>query len=94
MAGPGLVVRTGIDAATLDSLPGAISLYGGVARLRPLPAREIADVQAEASAILDQHESAFHAALERAQARGEIRTDEDLRALARFITASFHGLRL
>ena len=53
--------------------------------------KEVAEVVRHS---LDQHESAFHEALERAQARGEIRADEDLRALARFITASFHGLRL
>ncbi len=53
--------------------------------------KEIAEVVRHS---LDQHEQAFHNALERAQQRGEFAADEDLRALARFITASFHGLRI
>ena len=53
--------------------------------------REIAKVVRHS---LDQHELAFRGALLRAQQRGEIAADEDVRALARFITASFHGLRI
>jgi len=53
--------------------------------------REIAEVVRHS---LDQHELAFRGALERAQQRGEFAAGEDVRALARFITASFHGLRI
>ena len=53
--------------------------------------REVAEVVRHS---LDQHEAAFYAALERAQQRGEIAAGEDIRALARFITAAFHGLRI
>ena len=53
--------------------------------------KEVADVVRHS---LDQHELAFRGALERAQQRGEFAPGEDVRALARFITASFHGLRI
>lgn len=53
--------------------------------------KEIAEVVRHS---LDQHELAFRGALERAQQRGEIADGEDVRALARFVTASFHGLRI
>jgi TetR/AcrR family transcriptional repressor of nem operon len=53
--------------------------------------KEVAEVVRHS---LDQHELAFRGALERAQQRGEIAPGEDVRALARFITASFHGLRI
>ena len=43
---------------------------------------------------LDRIESVFRAALERAQERGEIARGSELDALARFLTASFQGLRL
>jgi TetR/AcrR family transcriptional repressor of nem operon len=39
-------------------------------------------------------ETAFHDALARAQARGEVGAAEDPRALARFLTAGIQGLRL
>ena len=53
--------------------------------------KEIAEVVRHS---LDQHELAFRGALERAQQRAEFAAGEDVRALARFITASFHGLRI
>ena len=53
--------------------------------------REMAEVVRHS---MGQHELAFHGALKRAQERGEIAAGEDVRALARFITASFHGLRI
>ena len=43
---------------------------------------------------LEQTQKTFHAALMRAAARGELAADEDLDALARFLTAGFQGLRL
>jgi TetR/AcrR family transcriptional regulator, transcriptional repressor for nem operon len=43
---------------------------------------------------LERTQKAFHAALLRAAARGELAADEDLDALARFLTAGFQGLRL
>lgn len=39
-------------------------------------------------------EAAFHDALLRGQKRGELAPDADLRALARYLTAAFQGLRL
>jgi TetR/AcrR family transcriptional regulator, transcriptional repressor for nem operon len=39
-------------------------------------------------------ESILHEALESARARGELRADTDIRALARFFMAAFQGLRL
>jgi TetR/AcrR family transcriptional repressor of nem operon len=43
---------------------------------------------------LARTEAAFHEALMRAKERGELAPDADVRALARFLTASFQGLRL
>jgi TetR/AcrR family transcriptional repressor of nem operon len=43
---------------------------------------------------LAQTEATFHAALMRAVARGELPSDLNIRALARFLTAGFQGLRL
>ena len=39
-------------------------------------------------------EAVFHAALVRAQTRGDLATDADPAALARYLTAAFQGLRL
>src|SRR5271154_1964937 len=39
-------------------------------------------------------EAAFHAALERAEAAGQLRPGADASAIARFLTAGFQGLRL
>lgn len=43
---------------------------------------------------LERNEGYFRAALDAAQAHGEIRRDADTAALARFLTASIQGLRL
>ena len=43
---------------------------------------------------LARTEATFRAALMRAVARGELPSDVDIRALARFLTAGFQGLRL
>jgi TetR/AcrR family transcriptional regulator, transcriptional repressor for nem operon len=43
---------------------------------------------------LARNQAVFRGALERARARGEIAADADVEALARFLTASFQGLRL
>ncbi len=39
-------------------------------------------------------ETAFVAALERAQAKGELRAEQDARAIARFLVNAVHGLRV
>ncbi len=61
-------------------------------------AAELARLDREAMACvqrsLARNEAVFRAALERAQARGELATGADINALARFLTASFQGLRL
>lgn len=43
---------------------------------------------------LGRTEAAFHAALERAEAAGQLRPGADASAIARFLTAGFQGLRL
>ena len=43
---------------------------------------------------LARTEATFHEALMRAQQQGELKPDADVQALARFLTASFQGLRL
>jgi|SRR5579871_1643548 len=43
---------------------------------------------------MQRTESVLHEALESARARGELRADTDIRALARFFMAAFQGLRL
>lgn len=43
---------------------------------------------------LKSTETNFHAALARAKSCGELRSDADIDALARFLTAGFQGLRL
>ena len=57
-------------------------------------ARNDANASARVRRALDRLESVFRDALGRAQARGEIAASADLHALARFLTASFQGLRL
>ena len=61
-------------------------------------AAELARDDHEAMAILraaiERNESYFRGALEQAQQRGEIRSETDVAALARFLTASIQGLRL
>lgn len=43
---------------------------------------------------LESTEGAFREALARAKARGELKADADIAAIARFLTAGFQGLRL
>jgi TetR/AcrR family transcriptional repressor of nem operon len=43
---------------------------------------------------LERIETAFHAALVEARARGELADDSDTGALARFLTSGVQGLRL
>ena len=57
-------------------------------------ARDDRDAMARVRASLARTEKIFCAALVRAQARGEIASDADVDALARFLTSSFQGLRL
>lgn len=49
-------------------------------------------VRERVSAHLRDVEGVFHAALERGQRAGELGPERDLRALARFLTNSIHGL--
>ncbi len=57
-------------------------------------ARNDPNASAHVRRALDRIESVFRDALSRAQARGEIAESADVNALARFLTASFQGLRL
>jgi TetR/AcrR family transcriptional regulator, transcriptional repressor for nem operon len=52
------------------------------------------DVAARISSYIKRTEEAFQGALERARHRGEIRSDSDPRALARFLVNTLHGLRV
>ena len=53
-----------------------------------------AAISACTQANLQQIESAFYQALVRAQQQGELSPEHDLRALARYLTASMQGLRV
>lgn len=50
------------------------------------------DVAAKLGDWLKRVENAFHRALQTATRLGELNTDRDLRALARFLTANVHGI--
>ena len=50
------------------------------------------NVAAKLGDWLKRVENAFHRALQNASRLGELNTDRDLRALARFLTASVHGI--
>jgi TetR/AcrR family transcriptional repressor of nem operon len=52
------------------------------------------DVAARISEYIGRTEDAFYGALERARDRGEIPSDSDPRALARFLVNTLHGLRV
>src|SRR5215212_12086278 len=52
------------------------------------------EVAARISGYIGRTEGAFHGALERARDRGEIPSDSDPRALARFLVNTLHGLRV
>lgn len=52
------------------------------------------DVAARISDYIRRTEDAFEGALERAKDRGEIRSESDPRALARFLVNTLHGLRV
>jgi TetR/AcrR family transcriptional regulator, transcriptional repressor for nem operon len=52
------------------------------------------DVAARISSYIRRTEEAFQGALERARDRGEIRSEADPRALARFLVNTLHGLRV
>jgi TetR/AcrR family transcriptional repressor of nem operon len=52
------------------------------------------EVAARISGYIRRTEDAFQGALERAGDRGEIRSDSDPRALARFLVNTLHGLRV
>ena len=52
------------------------------------------EVAARISDYIRRTEDAFHGALERARDRGEIPSDSDPRALARFLVNTLHGLRV
>ena len=52
------------------------------------------DVAARISSYIRRTEDAFQGALERARDRGEIRSEADPRALARFLVNTLHGLRV
>jgi TetR/AcrR family transcriptional regulator, transcriptional repressor for nem operon len=52
------------------------------------------DVAARISSYIGRTEDAFYGALERARNRGEIPSDSDPRALARFLVNTLHGLRV
>lgn len=66
-------------------------LIGNAAAEVPTDDPELAAV---VRAGIEKHEAAFREALERARSRGEIGRKADVRALACFLTAGFHGLRL
>ena len=52
------------------------------------------DVAARISSYIRRTEDAFQGALERARDRGEMHSDSDPRALARFLVNTLHGLRV
>jgi len=52
------------------------------------------EVAARISGYIDRTEEAFHGALGRARDRGEIPSEGDPRALARFLVNTLHGLRV
>ncbi len=51
-------------------------------------------IAAHTQTNLQQIENTFYTALVRAQQQGELKPDTDLRALARYLTASMQGLRV
>jgi TetR/AcrR family transcriptional repressor of nem operon len=57
-------------------------------------ARSDRQAMAHVRRSLARVEETFHEALSRAQAKGEIAAGIDIRALARFLTSGFQGLRL
>ncbi len=57
-------------------------------------ARQDREAMACVQRSLARNEAVFRDALERARSRGEIAADANVDALARFLTASFQGLRL
>jgi TetR/AcrR family transcriptional repressor of nem operon len=66
-------------------------LIGNAAAEVPHDDPEVAQIVRDG---IQKHEDVFAAALQRAQERREIAASKDVRSLARFIVASFHGLRL
>jgi TetR/AcrR family transcriptional repressor of nem operon len=57
-------------------------------------ARRDQAVAASLRRALGRTEATFHRAIAKAKARGELSAEADVRALARFLTSSFQGLRL